>query len=119
MKNDRLKKGEISQEFKSNPYRLAQKECEGNWTKKGSTAFLGYKDHPCIDAFWKLMRGYDPQITASQRAGKAREGHGYARKIHREDVGRKNERLLEVAKAIRKNIWSKLVNCGSNCKYFK
>ncbi|GHT45228.1 hypothetical protein FACS189454_04360 [Planctomycetales bacterium] len=56
--NAQLKKGEIPEDFKSNPHRLAQKECDGNWAKKGSAAFFGYKDHPWVDAFWKLMWGY-------------------------------------------------------------
>ncbi|GHT44568.1 hypothetical protein FACS189454_02370 [Planctomycetales bacterium] len=56
------KKSEIPEDFKSNPHRLAQKECDGNWAKKGSAAFFGYKDHPWVDAFWKLMWGYDPRI---------------------------------------------------------
>ncbi|GHT45077.1 hypothetical protein FACS189454_03990 [Planctomycetales bacterium] len=60
--NAQLKKGEIPEEFKSNPHRLAQKECDGNWTKKGNAAFFGYKNHPWVDAFWELMWGYAPQI---------------------------------------------------------
>ncbi|GHT43960.1 hypothetical protein FACS189454_00170 [Planctomycetales bacterium] len=31
------------EEFKSNPHRLAQKECEGNWAKKG------YRNHPLTE----------------------------------------------------------------------
>ncbi|GHT42001.1 hypothetical protein FACS189443_4500 [Planctomycetales bacterium] len=73
MKNAQLKKGEIPQEFKSNPHRLAQKECDGNWAKKGNAAFFGYKDHPWVDVFWKLMWGktkrYEVLVLRGQSFG--------------------------------------------------
>ncbi|GHT43459.1 hypothetical protein FACS189443_7100 [Planctomycetales bacterium] len=36
---------------------MVQKDCEANWAQKGNATFLGYKDHPWGDAFWKLMWG--------------------------------------------------------------
>ncbi|GHT45095.1 hypothetical protein FACS189454_04020 [Planctomycetales bacterium] len=51
MKNAQLKQGEIPQEFKSNPHRLAQKDCDASGAKKGTSYFWGCKDYPWIDAF--------------------------------------------------------------------
>ncbi|GHT40691.1 hypothetical protein FACS189443_1400 [Planctomycetales bacterium] len=56
--NAQLKKGEIPEEFKSNPHRLAQKDCDASGAKKGTSYFFSYKDRPWVDAFWKLMWGY-------------------------------------------------------------
>jgi hypothetical protein len=56
--NAQLKKGEVPEEFKSNPHKLSQKDCDATWTKKNGVKFFGYKNHPWVDAVWKLMWGY-------------------------------------------------------------
>ncbi|MDR3108735.1 MAG: transposase [Planctomycetaceae bacterium] len=56
--NAQLKNGEVPQSFEHNKHKLAQKDCDASWAKKGDVNFFGYKNHPCVDAFWKLIWGY-------------------------------------------------------------
>jgi hypothetical protein len=44
--------------LESNKHKLVQEDCDASWTKKNEEHFFGYKDHPWVDAFWKLMWGY-------------------------------------------------------------
>ncbi|MDR3109838.1 MAG: transposase, partial [Planctomycetaceae bacterium] len=56
--NAQLKKGEVPESFEHNKHKLAQKDCDASWTKKGDASFFGYKNHPWVDAVWKLIWGY-------------------------------------------------------------
>ncbi|MDP2168676.1 MAG: IS5 family transposase [Thermodesulfovibrionales bacterium] len=39
--------------------KLRQKDTDARWTKKGGRSFFGYKNHVCVDAKHKLIRGYE------------------------------------------------------------
>jgi IS5 family transposase len=56
--NAQIKKGEVPKSFENNTHKLAQKDCDASWMKKGDASFFGYKNHPCVDAVWKLIWGY-------------------------------------------------------------
>lgn len=55
---DEMKKGEVPPEFQQPAQRLAQKDLEARWTKKGGQTHYGYKNHISVDVEHKLIRAY-------------------------------------------------------------
>ena len=56
--NKTIKNGEIPEEWKENPNKMAQKDTDARWTKKGNEVHFGYKDHAKVDADSKIITGY-------------------------------------------------------------
>jgi IS5 family transposase len=56
--NKQIKNGEIPNEWKGNPHKMAQKDVDARWTKKGDETHYGYKDHVKVDADSKLILDY-------------------------------------------------------------
>ena len=70
--NEQLKRGEMPQAWQDKPQRLAQKDRDARWTKKGSKSHFGYKNHIGIDAEYGLIRRYqvtDASVHDSQELG--------------------------------------------------
>ena len=44
--------------WKTEPNKLAQKDCDARWTKKHGRSYFGYKTHINVDARYKLIRRY-------------------------------------------------------------
>lgn len=57
-KNKQIKNGEMPEEWRKNPHKLAQKDTDARWTKKGDELHYGYKDHTKVDADSKLITEY-------------------------------------------------------------
>jgi transposase, IS5 family len=71
--NELLKQGEISPDWQDKPHRLAQKDTDARWTKKGNKSHFGYKNHINVDAEHGLIRRYhitDASVHDSQVLGK-------------------------------------------------
>ena len=56
--NDRIKDGDIPSDWKSKPNKLAQKDLDARWAKKGGETHYGYKDHTKVDMKSKLITKY-------------------------------------------------------------
>ena len=56
--NEQVKNGEIPAEWKKKPQKLAQKDTDARWTKKGNETHFGYKNHAKVDADSKLILDY-------------------------------------------------------------
>ena len=56
--NEKIKNGEIPEEWKKNPHKMAQKDVDARWTKKRDETHYGYKDHVKVDADSKLILDY-------------------------------------------------------------
>jgi IS5 family transposase len=58
--NEKIKNGEIPEEWKKpeNADKLAQKDTDARWTKKGNETFYGYKDHVKIDNKSKIITDF-------------------------------------------------------------
>lgn len=56
--NKDIKAGEVPAAWKTEPNKLAQKDCDARWTKKHGRSYFGYKNHINIDAKYKLIRRY-------------------------------------------------------------
>ncbi len=56
--NAALKQGEIPEDWKECPRKLAQKDVEATWTKKHGVHHFGYKNHVTVDRKYKLVRNY-------------------------------------------------------------
>lgn len=56
--NEQIKDGKIPEEWKKKPHKLAQKDTDARWTKKGDETHFGYKDHAKVDADSKLVMDY-------------------------------------------------------------
>ena len=56
--NEQIKDGKIPEEWKQKPHKLAQKDTDARWTKKGNETHFGYKDHAKVDADSKLVTDY-------------------------------------------------------------
>lgn len=57
--NERIKNGEIPEEWKKSPDKLRQKDTDARWTKKNNENHYGYKNHIKIDKVSKLIVDYD------------------------------------------------------------
>lgn len=56
--NALVKNGEVPPGWKSQPRKLAQKDTDGRWAKKGDASFYGYKNHVKVGRKTKLIRNY-------------------------------------------------------------
>lgn len=56
--NKKIRDGEVPEEWEENPHKMAQKDTEARWTKKGNETHYGYKDHVKVDADSKLILDY-------------------------------------------------------------
>ncbi|WP_026100947.1 IS5 family transposase [Synechococcus sp. PCC 7336] len=59
--NEKIRDGEIPEEWEDKPHRLAQKDLEARWTKKNGQSHFGYKNHISIDVKFGFVRQY--QVT--------------------------------------------------------
>jgi IS5 family transposase len=57
--NIEIKAGELPEAWKTQPNKLAQKDCDARWTKKHGKSYFGYKNHLNVDARHKLIRRYE------------------------------------------------------------
>jgi IS5 family transposase len=67
--NKKIKEGEIPDDWKEKPNKLAQKDTDARWTKKNGKSYYGYKDHVKADAKSKLIDTYtvtDASVHDSQ-----------------------------------------------------
>jgi transposase, IS5 family len=62
--NKEIKEGKIPQTFFENEHKLAQKDTDARWTKKGNDSFYGYKNHVNADNKHKLIREYE--VTSAE-----------------------------------------------------
>lgn len=67
--NAQIKAGEVPEGFKSNHYRLRQKDCDARWTVKRGQSHYGYKLHVNVDMKHKLIRRFEvtPASTADNQ----------------------------------------------------
>ena len=56
--NKKIKNGEVPEEWENEPHKMAQKDTDARWTKKGGETHFGYKDHVKVDADSKLILDY-------------------------------------------------------------
>ncbi len=56
--NKKIKNGEVPEEWKKNPHKMAQKDTDARWVKKGEEKHYGFKDHVKVDADSKLILDY-------------------------------------------------------------
>jgi IS5 family transposase len=62
----RIKAGDLPEAWKTQPNKLAQKDCDARWTKKHGKSFFGYKNHLNVDARHKLIRRYEASVHDSR-----------------------------------------------------
>lgn len=62
--NKEIKEGKIPQSFTENTNKLAQKDTDARWTKKGNEIYYGYKNHINADVEHKLIRKYE--VTSAE-----------------------------------------------------
>ncbi|MEO0801361.1 MAG: IS5 family transposase, partial [Cyanobacteria bacterium J06642_2] len=56
--NEKLRKGEIPEEWEEKPHKLSQKDLEALWVKKNVQNHFGYKNHISVDVKYGLVRQY-------------------------------------------------------------
>lgn len=56
--NQKIKAGEVPQEWEQQPNKLAQKDVDARWAKKNDENHYGYKNHINADTQSKLIRSY-------------------------------------------------------------
>jgi IS5 family transposase len=61
--NEQMKKGEIPEEWETNPHITSQKDMEAAWTKKNNETHFGYKNHIKCDKDSKLITNW--RVTAA------------------------------------------------------
>jgi IS5 family transposase len=56
--NAMIKDGQVPAEWADQPHRLAQKDVDARWAKKGDETYYGYKNHVLCDRKSKLITAY-------------------------------------------------------------
>ena len=56
--NEKIKKGEVPEDWEANPSRLRQKDLDARWTKKHDLSHYGYQNSISIDVEYGLIRRY-------------------------------------------------------------
>lgn len=67
--NERIKSGEVPEEWNDTPHKLRQKDTDARWAKKNTETHYGYKDHVKVDKEHKLIVDYsvtDASVHDSQ-----------------------------------------------------
>ena len=67
--NEEIKQGKVPESFQENENRMAQKDVEARWAKKGEEVHYGYKNHVKADQATKLIEDYavtDASVHDSQ-----------------------------------------------------
>ena len=67
--NKQVKNGETPEEWKKNPYKLAQKGTDARWTKKNNETHYGYKDHVKVDAY-NICLSFGEKLSTGKRQAK-------------------------------------------------
>jgi len=62
--NKEIKEGKVPQSFTENSHKLAQKDLDARWTKKGNNSYYGYKNHVNADVKYKFVRNYE--VTSAE-----------------------------------------------------
>ena len=62
--NAKVKEGDVPEEWKSDPRKLAQKDTDARWTKKRGVNHYGYKNHVSVDRKHKLIRNYQTSAAS-------------------------------------------------------
>jgi IS5 family transposase len=62
--NKEIKEGKVPQPFTENAHKLAQKDLDARWTKKGNISYYGYKNHVNVDVKYKFVRNYE--VTSAE-----------------------------------------------------
>ena len=74
--NEIIKNGGVPEGWKTQPRKLAQKDVEARWAKKGEERYYGYKEHDKGDAQSKIMIDY--KVTPAQ-VSDTKVGENYVR----------------------------------------
>ena len=56
--NQAIKRGEVPENWASNPHKMAQKDRDARWTKKNTETHYGYKAHVKVDMDSKIVTSY-------------------------------------------------------------
>lgn len=99
--NEQIKRGETPQDWQDKPHRLAQKDTDARWTKKGNKSHFGYKNHINVDAEHGLIRCYhvtDASVHDSQVLGNVLDDDNEADKLWADSAYRSEaiETVLEL-----------------------
>ncbi len=66
--NALIKEGEVPADWKKQPHKVAQKDVDARWTRKGQTTVYGYKNHVKADAASVVITGYRVTHAAAHDA---------------------------------------------------
>jgi len=83
--NKAVKEGNVPEEWKETPHKLAQKDTDARWTQKNGKNFYGYKDHVKTDTKSKLIDSYtvtDASVHDSQAVGKLLQDSDAGQPLH-------------------------------------
>lgn len=56
--NEKIKAGEVPEDWTDTPAKLSQKDTDARWTQKNGKSHFGYKNHVNVDRRHKLVRRY-------------------------------------------------------------
>ena len=105
--NQQIKNGEIPENFKENPNKLAQKDCDAKWTKKNGQSEYGYKDHIASDQKTKIITKYEVTSASTHDSQVIKDLIDKDDKVIYADSAYKSQEIEEDLKD--KNIQSKII----------
>ena len=83
--NEQIKQGQVPEQWKEKPHKLAQKDVDAKWTKKNGQNYYGYKDHIKADTKSKLIDNYtvtDASVHDSQEVEALLDEQDKGQSIH-------------------------------------
>jgi transposase, IS5 family len=98
---EKIRKGEIPEQWEENPNRLAQKDLDARWTRKNGQNYYGYKNHISIDTKYGFIRKYhvtDASVHDSKVLGKILDGENLAPEIWGDSAYRSEEIRVNASK---------------------
>lgn len=93
--NKQLKDGEIPEEWEENPHKMAQKDIDARWTKKGDETHYGYKDHVKVDCDSKIILDYEVTSANAHDSNKFEEFFGEEDQVAYADSAYAGKKLPE------------------------
>ena len=103
--NQKIKDGEIPDDWENDPNKLSQKDMDARWTKKNNQVFYGYKDHVKVDQESKLILDYtitDASVHDSQPLEELLDKKDKGQALYADSAytGDSQEQVIEKAKMI-------------------
>ncbi len=97
--NDQIKQGQVPEDWQGKTNRIAHKDRDARWTRKGPDTFFGYKNHVKVDRTSKLIVAFKVTPASANDGGQLPELVGKEDKVVHADCAYNRELVREYLRA--------------------